>query len=121
MLEKESNELGYSLENEFKLYKNAHSLPVPFHSAFCATFGIVGVCHEELLLSKSISVMKSNCLEGEMIVLLPNQTISVKDKSDNFKIDYFLLSQTITDDILGGISRFSPLFFIYMRQANLTN
>ncbi len=118
MLEKESNELGYSLENEFKLYKNAHSLPVP-HSAFCATFGIVGVCYEGAITIEVHQRQEEHrFVEGEMIVLLPNQTISVKDKSDNFKIDYFLLSQTITDDILGGISRFSPLFFIYMRQKH---
>lgn len=117
-LEKESNELGYSLENEFELYKNAHSLPVP-HSVFCTTFGIVGICLEgSITIEVHQREQKHRFVEGEMIVLLPKQTISVKDKSDDFKIDYFLLSQTMTDHILGGISRFSPLFFIYMRQKH---
>lgn len=116
--EKESNELEYSLENEFRLYKNAHSLPVPY-STFCATFGIVGICYEGAITVEIHQQEQEHRFgQGEMIVLLPKQTISVKDKSDDFRMDYFLFSQTIIDDILSGISRFSPQFFIYMRKKH---
>ena len=59
--------------------------------------------HEHLLTNK------------ELIILLPGQLVSINEISPDFKISAFSISQPLFNDILSGIHRFSPHFFIYMR------
>ncbi|MBK5721853.1 AraC family transcriptional regulator [Dysgonomonas sp. Marseille-P4677] len=56
--------------------------------------------------------------KNQLIVVLPGQLISVKEKSEDFRISYFLVSLEFIEDILRGIPRLSPLFFIYMRRKH---
>ena len=41
--------------------------------------------------------------------------MSINEISKDFTVNYFIISQALFNDTLSGICRFSPLFFIYMR------
>jgi len=56
--------------------------------------------------------------KGGLIVILPNQLASIKDKSNNFTMSYFIVSQSLINDVVSGISRMSPLFFIHIRRKH---
>lgn len=113
-LQKEKKEIEYSLEDDFKLFKNASSLPIP-NVPFYTSFGIMGICKNGNV-TIGIHQQEHRFVEGELMVILPKQTISLKEQSNNFLMDYFILSQPIIDDVLSGVSRLSPLFFIHMRK-----
>jgi len=113
-LQKGKIDIEYSLEDDFKLFKNAYSLPIP-NMPFYASFGIMGICLEGNATIKMYQ-QEHRFVKGELMVILPKQIISLKEKSEDFLMDYFILSQEIIDDTLGGVSRFSPLFFIHMRK-----
>jgi AraC-like DNA-binding protein len=112
--QKEKEGTGYTLEDDFKLFKNACSIPIP-NLPFYMSFGIMGICQRGTVVIK-MHQKEHRFVKGELMVVLPRQTISLKEKSDDFMMDYFTLSQQIIDDTLIGISRLSPLFFIHIRK-----
>ena len=59
--------------------------------------------------------------KGNLLVILPEQVVAIKDKSEDFFINYFILSESIINETVSGISRLSPLFFIHMRKKILYN
>nr|WP_228100167.1 MULTISPECIES: helix-turn-helix domain-containing protein [Parabacteroides] len=54
-------------------------------------------------------------MNNELVILLPGQLVSIYETSQDFKISAFSVSQSLFNDVLSGIHRFSPHFFIYMR------
>ena len=54
-------------------------------------------------------------MDNELVILLPGQLVSIYETSQDFKINAFSVSQSLFNDVLSGIHRFSPHFFIYMR------
>ncbi|NDV96070.1 AraC family transcriptional regulator [Dysgonomonas sp. 521] len=114
ILQKGNGETEYSLENDFKLFKNACSIPIP-NLPFYTPFGIMGICQKGTVAIK-MHQREHRFAKGELMVILPRQTVSLKEKSDDFVMDYFTLSQELIDDTLSGISRLSPLFFIHIRK-----
>ncbi|WP_163273712.1 AraC family transcriptional regulator [Dysgonomonas sp. 511] len=54
--------------------------------------------------------------KGDLIVIQQGYIISLKEKSDDFRANYFVISESFINEILSGISRISPLFYIHMRK-----
>jgi AraC-like DNA-binding protein len=113
-LQKGKADVEYTLEDDFRLFKNARSLPIS-NMPLYASFGIMGVCRGGGVTVK-MNQQEHRFAKGELMVILPKQIISLKEKSEDFLMDYFIISQEIIDDTLSSISRFSPLFFIHMRK-----
>lgn len=53
--------------------------------------------------------------KNELAVILPGQLVSITELSHDFLCNIVVLSRALFDDTLSGFSRFSPLFFVYMR------
>ena len=53
--------------------------------------------------------------KNELAVILPGQLVSITELSPDFLCNIVVLSRALFDDTLSGFSRFSPLFFVYMR------
>lgn len=102
-----------SLEADFKIFRDAGHMPVTSHQS-SIQFGIVAFCTKG---SAEITVYtkKHRLAENELVILLPCQLVSINEISKDFTVNYFIISQALFNDTLSGICRFSPLFFIYMR------
>lgn len=110
------------LNKDFCLYKNANVVNLTQDPQYL-NFGIMGLCIEGYLI---IDIYENNYIvkEGNLIIIMPGQVLNIKEKSPDLKISYFRISQALINDVLSGISRLSPLFFIHMRRKylyNLTN
>lgn len=54
-------------------------------------------------------------VENELAIIFPGQLVSLTDTSDDFLTDTMIISHSLFDDAVSGITRFSPHFFFYMR------
>lgn len=66
----------------------------------------------------SVYAQEYQLSKDQLLVVLPGQLVSVKEKCENFRISYFLVSSLLINDVLKEIPRLSPLFFIYMRRKH---
>ncbi len=64
----------------------------------------------------NIRTQRYQIKKDELIVMLPGQPVLIEKKSENFKVSYFVVSLQLVEDVLSGIPRLSPLFFIHMRK-----
>lgn len=113
-LGKKKKKVESLLDSDFKLFKNASSLPIS-NEPFCTSFGIMGLCKNGYLRI-AMDKQEHHFTKGDLMIILPKQMVCIKDQSVDFLMDYFILSQFMIDDVLSGVSRFSPLFFIHMRK-----
>ncbi|MDH6310233.1 AraC-like DNA-binding protein [Dysgonomonas sp. PFB1-18] len=108
------NETIYTLDDDFKIFINSKSISIP-KSPIYHPMGILGICLEG---NASIKVHQQEYRieNGGLLVILPGQVISLNTKSNDFRISYFIISESLINDVLSGISRLSPLFFIHIRK-----
>ena len=107
-------ETTYTLDDDFKIFINSKSISISKSPAY-NPMGIMGICLEG---NASIKVhqYEYRIESGGLMVILPGQVISLNNKSNNFRISYFIISESLMNDVLSGISRLSPLFFIHIRK-----
>ncbi len=106
----------HSFGNDFNICMGETTLPVSYTQTYLP-IGILGLCQEG---SAKVDIYMQEQLlsKGELLVILPGQLVSIKEKSDDFSIDYFTVSQALINEVLSSISRLSPLFFIHMRRKH---
>lgn len=106
----------YTFDEDFKLCINDRDIPITTEP-LNIPFGILGLCIEG---SATIEVylQRYEINKGDLMVILPNQLVSIKEKSDDFCINYYAVSQSLINDAVSGVSRLSPLFFIHMRRKH---
>ena len=112
----------HSLKGDFDIFLDVDSVPLNKTLSYLPA-GILGLCIEGSI-TIDVYLYEHHITKGELIVILPDQLIAIKDKSDDFKMNYFSISNSLIHDVLSGISRLSPLFFIHMRRKHhykLTN
>lgn len=112
-------ETSYTLNDDFKTFINAQSIFIPDIPTYIP-YGILGICKSGSATLK-VYLQEFNFIKDNLIVILPGQVAALKNRSEDFLINYFLLSENIINETLSGISRLSPLFFIHMRQKYLYN
>ncbi len=71
-LQKEKRETEYSLEDDFKLFSNASSIPIP-NTPFYTSFGIMGICKNGNV-TIGTHQQEHRFVKGELMVILPKQT-----------------------------------------------
>ena len=100
-------------ENDFKIHKNTRQIPLTRYPSYTQC-GLVGLC---LKGSAKFNVHSNEHLlvKDEIVIILPGQLVSMTNVSDDFAVRLFIISNSLFDDILSGICRFSPHFFFYMR------
>lgn len=98
---------------EFRICRNLKYLPLTAYPSYIQT-GLIVFC---LKGSARINIHDNEHLlsENQLAVFFPGQLISCRDISDDFLTLTLSLSSTFYDDILSGMRRFSPHFFVYMR------
>lgn len=101
------------LEADFKIFRDAKHLPITSRQS-SIQFGIVAFCTKGYA-EITVYTNKYSLAENELVILLPCQLVAINKTSKDFKVNYFIVSQALFNDTLSGISRFSPQFFIYMR------
>lgn len=106
--------LTTSLEKDFKIIIEARSIPMNIFSSE-TEYGILGLCLEGNIVF-DVHFYEHSLSKGELLMIPPGQNVIFKQQSEDFCINYFLVSQDIINDILIGIFRLSPLFFIHMRK-----
>jgi len=104
-----------SLEKDFKIITDTGFIPT--HLISGTSYGLLGLCLRGKI-KFDIYFNKYNLSKGELMIILPGQQIELKEKSNDFLIDYFIASQDLINDVLSGIPRLSPLFFIHMRKKH---
>lgn len=106
----------FSFDNDFKIHMKENDIPLQ-QQPFFSPYGILGLCIDGNAVI-DVYMQEYHVSKGGLIVILPNQLISIKDKDDNFKMNYFVVSQILINEVVSGISRLSPLFFIHMRKKH---
>lgn len=104
----------YFLEDDFKIYKRTNFLPLTKDPSYLP-YGILGLCLKGNV-TINVYLNEYKVSEGELVVILPSQLVSMSEKSDDFLMNFFIVSQDLIREIINGISRLSPLFFIHMRR-----
>lgn len=102
-----------SIENDLRIYENIKHVPITPYPSY-TQYGIVILCTEGSAMLKVYSHTHL-LVKNELAVILPRQLISINDISCDFTISAFSISQSLFNDVLSGIHRFSPHFFFYMR------
>lgn len=115
-LSNRNNTYSRSLEKDFKIITEAKSIPMDVLNSN-EGYGILGLCLEGNI-TFDVYYYEHRLSKGELLVILPGQTVALKDKSEDFLMNYFIVSQDLINDVLTGISRLSPLFFIHMRKKH---
>lgn len=97
---------------EFGIYTGIDDLPI----SDCPSYldgGIGAVC---IRGTASIQVFntKFRIIPEMVVTLLPWQLVSIKEISDDFRIIFFRMSQTMFTDSLSTLWRLTPEFFFYM-------
>ena len=109
----------YSLEDDFKIFKNARQLPSTPYPTY-AKWGLVAFCTQGY--AKTDQHANAHVLtQNELIIIFPGQLISISEISNDFKADYFTFSINLYNDVLSGLCRFSPFFFFYHRSHYFYN
>lgn len=112
------NEIGqpYSNNDNFNIHIGAKHIPLQ-QQLYHIPFAFLGLCTKGEA-SVDIYMQEYNIKEGGLIVILPNQLVSMKRKSRDFMMNYFIVSQSLINDVVSGVSRVSPLFFLQMRRKH---
>ncbi len=104
------------LEKDFKVIIEAKSIPMDILSSE-EGYGILGLCLEGNIVF-DVHFYEHSLSKGELLIISPGQNVMLKQQSEDFLINYFIVSQGIINDVLIGIFRLSPLFFIHMRKKH---
>lgn len=99
------------IEEDFKISLYQHNTPphqLPSRLDQC----IVWLCIEGEAQIE-INSTKHSVIKNDMIILFPNQIVSLESRSDDFVFTYFSISKKLLGDIL---FRFPPEFIGYLRE-----
>lgn len=108
-----NNDTIDSLKNDLKIYEDVKQIPLTPYPSYIQ-YGVVMLCFEGGAKVK-VHTHEHLLIKKELIILLPGQLVSISEISPDFKISAFSISQSLYNDVLSGVHRFSPHFFIYMR------
>lgn len=109
----------FSFDDDFRVHMKENNIPLQ-QQPFFSPHGVLGLCLDGNAVI-DVYMQEYHVSKGGLIVILPNQLISVKEKDEDFKMNYFVVSQGLINEIVSGISRLSPLFFIHMRKKHYYN
>ncbi|MFV0417974.1 MAG: helix-turn-helix domain-containing protein [Dysgonomonas sp.] len=113
---KESKDRSYSHNGNFQLHLGAKNIPIR-RQLYHLEFGLLGLCTKGSA-SLDIYMQEYKIQQGGLIVILPNQLVSMKEKSRDFTMNYFIVSQSLINDVVSDVSRVSPIFFLQMRRKH---
>lgn len=105
------------LEKDFQIFRNSKFIPMTSYVSN-VPYGILGLCLKGYI-NFDVYFHEYHLTKGDLLVILPGQQIMLREKSSDFLMDYFVVSQDLINDVLSGISRLSPLFFVHMRKRHL--
>ena len=108
-----NNDTIDSIKNDLTIYEDVKQIPITPYPSYIQ-YGLVMLCSEGSARVK-VHTHEHLLINKELIILLPGQLVSINEISPDFKISAFSISQSLFNDVLSGIHRFSPHFFIYMR------
>lgn len=107
---------NYSHYDNFQIHLGAKHIPIQ-RQLYHLQFGILGLCTKGTA-SIDIYMQEYTIRQGGLIVILPNQLVSMKEKSRDFTMNYFIVSQSLINDVISDVSRVSPLFFLQIRRKH---
>lgn len=110
-----NNDTIDSIKNDLIFYENVKQIPITPYPSYIQ-YGLVMLCSEGSAKIK-VHTHEHLLMNNELVILLPGQLVSIYETSQDFKISAFSVSQSLFNDVLSGIHRFSPHFFIYMRKS----
>ena len=108
-----NNDTIDSIKNDLIFYENVKQIPITPYPSYIQ-YGLIMLCSEGSAKIK-VHTHEHLLMNNELVILLPGQLVSIYETSQDFKINAFSVSQSLFNDVLSGIHRFSPHFFIYMR------
>lgn len=103
----------YILGDDLKVCINLKNLPLTSYPSYIQS----GLVVRSIRGSARFDINETVHLleENQLLILLPGQLVSMTEVSEDFLVNGLLLSKKFFDDILSGLPRFSPYFFLYMR------
>ncbi|MDU1889463.1 MAG: helix-turn-helix domain-containing protein [Dysgonomonas sp.] len=105
---------AHILKGDFEIYEGARYLPLTKNPTNIP-FGILGLCTSGSVVV-NVYLSELYLSKGQLLVILPGELASIKEKSEDFCMDYFIVSSNLINDTLSGIPHLSPLFFMHMRR-----
>lgn len=101
------------MEN-FQIHTDISLLPANEHEAYLKE-GFNGICTGGSAVIQLFSV-RYRISEGELITILPQQLVSISEISDDFSMTFFKVDKVMFLDIMSGLGKLTPAFFLYMRK-----
>lgn len=105
---------GVSEKEEFSIHTELSVFPVSECPAYLKE-GIGAVC-----VSGTATIQVFDCrfriIPGMVVTLMPWQLVSIKNRSEDFRMTFFSITLTLFTDILSGLCRLRPGFLAYMRR-----
>lgn len=105
-----------TLDDEFIIAMGGVDVP-EIKALSGSRLGVLGLCLQGSAII-DIYTQQYKLTKGDLMLIMPEQTGVLKGKSDDFKIDCFIVSRKQLNEALVGISRLSPLFYIHMRRKS---
>lgn len=102
-----------SLHEEIKFRENLKYVPINNDPSYIKV-GMLILCLKgsaRLTVYDNVHVLAQN----ELAIIFPGQLVSLTEISDDFLTDTLIISHSLFDDAVNGLTRFSPHFFFYMR------
>ncbi|MDR2954379.1 MAG: helix-turn-helix domain-containing protein [Prevotella sp.] len=116
LITKKDEDIKGFFENDFKIFIKEKNIPFE-EQLNHLSFGILGLCINGNALI-DVYTQEYNVSEGGLVVILPNQLVSIREKSSDFRMNYFIVSQALINDVVSGIYPLSPLFYIHIRRKH---
>ncbi|MDU1889494.1 MAG: helix-turn-helix domain-containing protein [Dysgonomonas sp.] len=108
---KDANITALPLENNFEVYRGAGNMPFGSRLSY-AESGFIAFCSSGSF-KITVYTAQHHITENDIVVIFPGQLVKVDEVSDDFIINYFVISPPLFNEVLSGIYRFSPLFLVH--------
>lgn len=102
------------MSDSFHIYTDLSALPAGEYEAYLEE-GFSGVCTGGTAVIEVFSV-SSRITKNVLITILPLQSVSIRDVSDDFSMTFFNVDKKMFLDIMSGLGKVTPDFFFYMRR-----
>ncbi|MEG1611237.1 MAG: helix-turn-helix domain-containing protein [Alistipes sp.] len=110
------------LEKDFIISDRIEELPLPKTPLFIG-FSVIGLCQRGWA-DFTVRGQAHRVTENKMLILFPQQAVSLMDYSPDFAFTFFVVPQTLFHDVFSMMRRFTPHFFFFMQEHyafDLTN
>lgn len=104
----------YDTNDDRIIFDDISLLPISADPTYLGE-GFAGLCTAGTAVVELFD-RSSRIRPGDLVVILPLQFASLRDRSDDFSMRFFKVEREMFLDIMSGVCRITPDFYFYMRK-----